>query len=516
MALACASVFGIPASADEASHGYAASHSLPDSLPGPMATIAEEFGGLWQAARLSFNNPAVNQWRLHGSVTRAGGSYASRSDHGCYDPRNGSGEHEWRPGATTYTRYKSSTLWGNASYSNGRIRALRWNETADTQLLYPYLLADSVGGDMSQEQYSFGGGYADHNGRWAWGASLSYVATLQFRDVDPRPRNVVGKLDASAGIMYRIFSDYYTGISLDFRKYKQNNDIEFKSEMGVDKIFHLTGLGSHYDRFGGTGYSTYYDGYRYGADINLYPSGGRGFFGTLSLSRFTFKNIISDLNKLPLASAWHNELTLQAGWMASGARMDGAVTGNLTVYRRHGTENVFGDASSAVYPVIGENVMYADNMTSAGASLRWGMRFGSVTQFHIEINPQWKRRTTAYIEPYSYRVVNCAAVEAAAQGSLRAGRHWLLNLRASFEARRPYDSVLSLQTGDRETAGLLDAERRAYDIMSSRSDHFGISFGMTRFFGSRYGAELSGSFRRSVWHGVMRRNLCDLSLMFIF
>jgi hypothetical protein len=35
-----------------------------------------------------------------------------------------------------------------------------WNENADYDVIYPYVAADSIGGDMKFENYTFSGGYA--------------------------------------------------------------------------------------------------------------------------------------------------------------------------------------------------------------------------------------------------------------------------------------------------------------------------------------------------------------------
>ena len=140
----------------------------------PVAeAIGEERLGLWHVAALPWQNPAVNQWRMSAGLTRVGAAYAA-ADKG----------HQWSLGADTYTRYKTSTLWGSASYSNGKDDNAVWCETADYDIVYPYILADSVGGALSRERYSFAGGYADRRGRWAWGARLSYAATLEYRDVE--------------------------------------------------------------------------------------------------------------------------------------------------------------------------------------------------------------------------------------------------------------------------------------------------------------------------------------------
>ncbi|MDE7508527.1 MAG: hypothetical protein K2M62_00225, partial [Muribaculaceae bacterium] len=247
-----------------------------DSIPQPeiriRQAIADNNSGLWQIASLSYRNPAVNQWRMSKSLTTVGGAYSSRADRNNPDPRDGTGDYDLQFKATTYTKYRTSTLWGEASYTNGKTSDAVWNETADRELLYPYLLADSIGGDLHHETYNFAGGYADHAGRWAWGAAISYVARQEYRAVDPRPRNVTGRLLLNAGAMLRVFRDYHVGLGLEMMKYNQSNEVTFKSEMGIDKIFHLTGLGSHYNRFAGEGLSTYYDGYRFALDMTLYPA----------------------------------------------------------------------------------------------------------------------------------------------------------------------------------------------------------------------------------------------------
>ena len=142
--------------------------------------------GLWPAV---FDNVAIDQWRLPLGYTAVNGSYNRRER-----------DYSWQGSASTYTHYRSSTLCGGAAYSNGKRRNMPWCETTDPELLYPYLLADTVGGDLNSEIYTFSGSYADHSDRWAWGASLAYKATLEYRSVDPRPRNVAGCLDASTTI----------------------------------------------------------------------------------------------------------------------------------------------------------------------------------------------------------------------------------------------------------------------------------------------------------------------------
>lgn len=185
---------------------------------------------------MSATNPAVKQWVLPYSYTSISGRRHYNHQSRAIDLQRGRGDDYWAFEASTYMKHKSSTLWGNASYRNGRQRGVVWNESSDADIIYPYFTADSVGGNLNIEQYAFAGGYADHKGRWSWGATLSYIAGLYYRNVDPRPRNTTNRLDISAGAGMRIGSTkYVAAIMIDYRKYKQSADIEFVNELKIGR-----------------------------------------------------------------------------------------------------------------------------------------------------------------------------------------------------------------------------------------------------------------------------------------
>ncbi|MDE5643726.1 MAG: hypothetical protein K2I56_09595 [Muribaculaceae bacterium] len=343
--------------------------------------------GLWRIAAEAYDNPAVGQWRLPCGYTSVDAGYSRMAK-----------DYHWKGGAETFTRAGSSTLTGAAQYTNGRRKNMPWCETSDPELLYPYLLADSTGGALSSETYSFCGSYADRRGRWAWGAALGYKATLEYRNVDPRPRNVAGCLDASAGAAFDVAGGYMAGAAVSFRRYTQSNEIEFKSEMGVDKIYHLTGPQTHYARFAGTGLSTHYRGYSYGAGLTLYPRSGHGAFFSAKASQFCFDNILSDLNKLPMASATERSLQLQTGWLFPGSRTLKGVNVSFNTLRRHGRENIFGDATSGVYPQIASIPMYARNASTLSASLMLGTDVGR-TRMRLLLTPAYSYSSQLYLSP---------------------------------------------------------------------------------------------------------------------
>lgn len=454
----------------------------------PREAFTSERHGLWHVSELPYSNPAVNQWRMTFGLTEVSADIFSRNDTGDIDPRLGTGEFQMSAGAETYTKFRNTTLWGHGRYIKGKSEAVVWNETSDIDIIYPYVLADSAGGDLDREQYAFCGGYAVTSGRWAWGATMSYLATLEYRAVDPRPKNVVGKLDMAVGMAYNLFGRYYAGMSFNFRKYKQNNDIDFKSELGVDKIFHLTGLVTHYNRFAGTGLSTYYDGYRYGISVDMYPRNGCGGFVSCAMSRFSFDNILTDLNKLPLAFVGHNEILVQAGRFHPGKELSWAVSGTMKAYRRHGTENIFGDAISSVYPQIASNTLFADNFCSFSAKAMLDFNNFGALRLSVTANGGLSQRTMAYIEPSLYTLVKNVNYGVDVKADFNIGAKWSGTFGVCIDSTMPFDcsADLSKPVADDDMRGLHAIEMHSYELQSHNRFTSSASIGFGRMLTEKY------------------------------
>ncbi|MCM1109784.1 MAG: hypothetical protein NC336_01100 [Clostridium sp.] len=397
----------------------------------------------WNFAGECFGNPAVDQFRLPISVSSGGFTGQGLWQDATIDPQQGSGGLTWGLDAATYMKHRSSTLRGAAGYTSGRSHDIRWNESADADLIYPYLSADSIGGDLRSESYSFMGSYADHRGRWGWGGQLSYDAGQHYRAVDPRPRNVTSRLDLTVGGAFRFAGNYMAGLSVDYRKYKQTNSIAFYSEMGKAKVYHLTGLGTHYARFAGAADNAYFNGHRAGGAIQLYPTGGNGAFLSVSLRRFSFEKILTGLNNLPLAEVAENQLSAEAGWQRRGNRLSWGAKGYFRSSRRNGTENLFGDGTASVYPQIGSLEMFRDDRRDIG--------FGGF----IELAAPGRRltllpavghahRLTTYANPSRRMLADSWSISATLEGARLAGRNWLLTGSLSASLRTPLDSSLEL------------------------------------------------------------------------
>ena len=330
---------------------------------------AESHRAEWNAlTRLAWENPAVKQWQHTQALSQVALSWRLRDEKQPLITQAGDRESELAFDAQTYMKHRTSTLWGRAFYHNGRQHGIRWNETSEPGVVYPYLLADSVvTAPMKVERYHFSGGYADRRGRWAWGADIGYTAGLYYRNVDPRPKNVTADLSLHAGVGLCVGKRYLAGAGVGFKKYKQTNNVAFYSEMGNEKIFHLTGLTNDYGRFAGTAYNTYYKGYRWNGTLSLLPTDRRGFGATVDLARFAFDNVLTTVNKLPMASVTDNSIGAEMTWHAD----DWGLRAALTAARRVGTENIFGDPAAAVYIQIGEIDMFHQNRFSTSLEGVW-------------------------------------------------------------------------------------------------------------------------------------------------
>lgn len=404
---------------------------------------------------VAFANPAMKPLQRGYSMSRVEGSCFSRSDGGgrAIDPQQGSGSRHWAFNADSYMKYKGSTLWGAASYRNGKDLDVRWNETSELPLVYPYVMADSIGGDIKKEIYSFSGGYASSRGPLGWGGAMGYTAGLYYRAVDPRPRNVTGNLRFSLGGTYR-FGGCTAGLMLGYAKYKQTNEVDFYSELGSRRLLHLTGPVSDYGRFAGDAADTYYNGNTFVLGLNLATAGGLVL--SAEAVRYTLTNVLSSLNNLPMAHTVHSQLRAEAAWVGRSGM--GAVA-RLLVSRRKGTENVFGDASAAVFPKIAERNNYFENRVEA--SLR-GMASWRLRSVSLTLTPAagYTHRNQIYRDPRSRDMVNSLWGSADVRASWRAGRLLLTaNAAATYCGNVGGDLLLATARNELQPLAVLVADR---------------------------------------------------------
>lgn len=289
--------------------------------------------------------------------------------------------------------------WGEAFYRNERKRNVQWNETSDFRLLYPYVMADTTGGNLKSETYYFAGGYAREHGKLTWGTTLDFRAMQEYRNKDPRPRNLVTDLNVTAGAAWQVSRQYRAGLSGQVRKYKQTNDVSFLGTAGSSTVYHLTGLGMDYVRFAGNNMSTYYKGTGGGGSVDLYPRNGEGWSVSLLYNSFSFQKNMTDLNKLPLVKAVEQTLGGEVAWTTRKPEYQLGIKGTGENRKRKGTENLFGDPAGNIYPQIGQAELYENKVMQGNASVLYERT--SRPHFRWSILPEagYRETTTRYHSP---------------------------------------------------------------------------------------------------------------------
>jgi len=292
-------------------------------------------------------------------------------------------------------------VWGNAYYRNGVRQNVRWNESADHELVYPYVAADTIGGDMNSETYFFRGGYAAVRGRWTFGGEFSFRALQEYRDIDPRPNNKVADLYGKVGASRRIHAAYTAALSVEAHKYKQSGGLTYYDELGVSKTFHLTGLGNSYTRFDGTRTTVRYQGHRYGAGISLLSiDADGGWSGSFNYLYSFYEKILLEANDIPLNEIRENNLQAEVAWTTSKqAHRFAGIKATIVYNDRKGTENLYGDAVNSIYPKIADAEQFGSRSMYAMLSGSYELEHTARWRWSLQPAVGYQQRRDAYKTP---------------------------------------------------------------------------------------------------------------------
>ncbi len=393
-------------------------------------------------ATKSYENPALRQWLFDQSLTQValGGEWSRQ--HESLVPQEGDGGYGGNIGVTTFRLTKRGAVWGNASFEIGRTNNVFFNETSDYRLLAPYVVADTVGGDLHAQNYRFGGGFALRLPKnFSIGLDAVYRANIVYRQIDPRPKNLVTDLQLNLGAAYSTPNGYRIGLNAKGGRYKQTNSMKFFSELGVPNVVHLTGLGTHYYRFQGSNYESYYKGYTAGGGFGLQPQNS-GWHAAADYTFRTFEKVISSLNELPMARCNEHKIANEWAYMHKGTTFWGAkLTADYT--RRIGTENLFDDATDNIYPQIGSIRQYTSDDVAAYLAAIYGQRN---EQREWAVAPQigYLRHDERYFFPAQNLQFDHLAVAASGRYAATCGR-WRIDssLRGAFFANVTHHLALS-------------------------------------------------------------------------
>lgn len=249
----------------------------------------------------TYANPAVMEARYDSSLTEIAATYRWRNTETAPIAQMGDGERTGQFRASSYTRLSPAiAVWGKAGYDRSRTDNVQWNENADFLSLYPYVMADTLGGNLDHEGYLLELGYAQRLRPLTFGFEFHYSSSLYWRDHDPRPKDKSLNLSLKGGVSVPVGRAYAVGVYGRVLHYTQEQNVAFMNPYGTTMLYHMTGLGTEAHRYGGTLADAYYHGTTFGGGLTLHATEGRGFEAMAEASHRTLEKQLSGLNNAPL------------------------------------------------------------------------------------------------------------------------------------------------------------------------------------------------------------------------
>ncbi len=273
--------------------------------------------------------------------------------------QKGNGKNLW--GAEVYSLQKPddrTTVWGNASYTQGKNKQVVWNENSDYDLIYPYVAADSVGGDMKFENYRFSGGYSKKINTSTLGITGSYEATLSYRDIDPRPKNTAAHFSLAMGANKLMFRKFRVGAYVDAEKYTQKHYLSFVSNQGYPMIYNMSGLGNYNELLSGKLRQAYYEGWSYGGGLQIFEADNKNWYLNIGLKKFNLDKLLTEYADLNASKIDEQQFTFSAGKFFDTGKTIWGISAEGSSRERKGTENLFLNENSRNYLQIGSVEKY--------------------------------------------------------------------------------------------------------------------------------------------------------------
>lgn len=375
----------------------------------------------------------------------------------------------------------NTTVWGHAQFRAASIKDVVWNNSADYELVGPYVIGDPVGGDLTSRSYDFGGGYAGELNHWSWGVEASYKASIDYRGRDPRDKIIVSDLNIAVGGCYRpTLSSLAVGLTGDVRVYNQTAAIEFYNPMNDIPTYAMTGLGSYYPRFSGnSGRNTAYSGVGYNIAASLFPQleTNRPISGLIEFSNIKLRQYMRDFNNLELTATSTTVLRAEFAMMFGNDDTSAISFGfilNGEYKRKVGTENLLGSSTGNNYPKIGERENYQNNIYGVRITLpvEWRINYSNRLTVNVccnyystaeQLNEPFRKLSTTNITP---------TISVDWQHRLRKGA--MLTINGDLSHRFTSPQTISLSGLDL-SEGIGSMVARKADLMTSDITTYGIS-----------------------------------------
>lgn len=357
-------------------------------------TLYVEQHALWRNVQsLELNNPAFMQYACSTSNSQLSLSVSNENKSSAFRLEDGVGATQAEIEAQTYLHITNNvTVWGKAAYDNGLLRSVKWNSVADYDVLYPCILADSVGGDTHIERYILSGGYTIGRKWWQWGAHLCFRGEQDFRIIDPRLRSIVSDLQLKLGSALTL-GKYRLGVGCMGNIYRQTADVDFYGEQTTTTEYQMTGLGTSYVRFSSSQRDIFFEGLGGELQLDMQPIGKCGLSAHLLASQHKYDRISDEYNAMPLTTLYRLHYAGSVGWKHRGEH-NIALLAHVQYSERASDEHIAGSASQQDYPILVTLTMYKQTNLDTYLEALYGM-----SAWHVLCKVGVRTNSEKYIYP---------------------------------------------------------------------------------------------------------------------
>ena len=150
---------------------------------------------------------------------------ASGRQEGDYLPYEGQEFRDFSVRADGYKQGDRATFFARIGFTAGGNDNVGWSALRNPGLYWPYIVADSTGGDFRYEKYDLMCGYSFRLGRFDLGMSGEYTGDFAFRQNDPRIEDISTWLTFKAGAAYA-FRRHVIALNAEFMHHRQHADVK--------------------------------------------------------------------------------------------------------------------------------------------------------------------------------------------------------------------------------------------------------------------------------------------------
>jgi hypothetical protein len=229
----------------------------------------------------TYSNPAAALWRPVRDRMTVEATWQQRNAPNYHLIREGKRAHSFELSAEGIQRDARSAFWGSASYRNHKRIGTHWTDVTDLHRIGPYQVTDSIGGNVSGEEYLLSGGFSLTAGQYIWSMEAGYRAGNDYRKRDPRPKTTISEPYLRIGAALPA-GDYRLGVTLSASLYQQRLHVTTVEPNRSDTYFAMKGFGM-YDRLQsgyGSNFNWLYEGNNYGLSLFALPETGNGWIGS--------------------------------------------------------------------------------------------------------------------------------------------------------------------------------------------------------------------------------------------